>query len=61
MPSLAYQIIFFLGAMAILVAFSFATQTGFNEITYGFSLEQYKAVLDPTYIGIFVRTLAMAY
>jgi len=60
LPSLVYQIIFFLGAMSILVVFSFATQTGFNEITYGFSLEQYKAVLDPTYLGIFVRTLAMA-
>jgi len=60
LPSLTYQIVFFLGAMAILVAFSFATQTGFNQITYGFSLDQYKQVLDPTYLGIFARTLVMA-
>jgi spermidine/putrescine transport system permease protein len=60
LPSLTYQIVFFLGALAILVAFSFATQTGFNEITYGFSLANYKQVLDATYISIFVRTLVMA-
>jgi len=60
LPSLTYQIIFFLGALSILVAFSFATQTGFNEITYGFSLDNYKQVFDQTYISIFVRTLEMA-
>jgi len=60
LPSLAYQIVFFLGAMAILVAFSFATQTGFSQITFGFSLANYKQVLDSTYISIFVRTMGMA-
>ena len=60
LPSLVYQIIFFLGAMAMLVVFSFATQTGFNEITYGLSFTNYSQVLDSTYISIFVRTLVMA-
>ena len=60
LPSLAYEVAFFLGAMAILVAFSVATQTGFNQITYGFSLDQYKAVFDPVTLSIFARTLFMA-
>ena len=60
LPSLTYQIIFFLGAMAILLVFSFATQTGFNEITYGLSLSNYQQVFDSTYLSIFARTLVMA-
>jgi spermidine/putrescine transport system permease protein len=59
-PSFIYETIFFLGAMGILVAFSFATQTGFNSITYAFDPSQYKLVLDHVYITIFIRTLAMA-
>ena len=34
--SLLYYAIFFLGPLAILVAFSLATQTGFDSISYGF-------------------------
>ncbi len=60
LPALVYEVIFFLGALGILVAFSFATQTGFSQITYGFSLDQYKAVFDPLYLSIFFRTLMMA-
>ena len=61
MPSFVYYLIFFLGAMAILVAFSLATQTGFGQISYGFSLAQYKQVLSSLYLGIFVRTMVMAF
>ncbi|HEX3931303.1 MAG TPA: ABC transporter permease [Nocardioides sp.] len=59
-PSLLYYAIFFLGPLAILVAFSLATQTGFNAITYGFDTSQYHLVLDSLYIRIFERTLVMA-
>ncbi len=59
-PSLLYYAIFFLGPLAILVAFSLATQTGFNAITYGFDTSQYHLVLDPLYLKIFYRTLLMA-
>ena len=61
LPSFVYYVIFFLGAMAILVAFSFATQTGFGQISYGLSFAQFRAVFDPLYVGIFVRTLIMAF
>jgi spermidine/putrescine transport system permease protein len=59
-PSLIYYAIFFLGPLAILVAFSLATQTGFNAISYGFDTSQFHLVLDSLYIRIFERTLVMA-
>jgi spermidine/putrescine transport system permease protein len=59
-PSLLYYAIFFLGPLAILVAFSLATQTGFNEISYGFDTSQYHLVTGSLYLGIFWRTLVMA-
>jgi spermidine/putrescine transport system permease protein len=61
-PSLIYYAIFFLGPLAILVAFSLATQTGFNAITYGFDTSQYHLVtgVDGLYLRIFERTLVMA-
>jgi spermidine/putrescine transport system permease protein len=58
--SLVYYLIFFLGPLAILVAFSLATQTGFDSITYGFDTSQYHLVLDSLYLKIFYRTLLMA-
>ena len=61
LPSFVYYLIFFLGAMAILVAFSVATQTGFGQISYGFSTAQYSEVLNSLYLGIFARTMVMAF
>ena len=59
-PSLFYYAIFFLGPLAILIAFSLATQTGFNAISYGFDTSQYHLVTGSLYLGIFKRTLIMA-
>jgi spermidine/putrescine transport system permease protein len=59
-PSLLYYAIFFLGPMAILVAFSLATQQGFGSLRYGFDTSQYRQILSPLYITIFERTLIMA-
>jgi spermidine/putrescine transport system permease protein len=59
-PSLLYYAIFFLGPLAILVAFSLATQTGFDSISYGFDTSQFHLVTDPLYLKIFYRTLLMA-
>jgi spermidine/putrescine transport system permease protein len=60
LPTFLYDAVFFLGALAILVAFSLATQTGFGEISYGFDLSQYGQVFDSLYLSIFQRTLVMA-
>ena len=59
-PSLLYYVIFFLGPMAILVAFSLATQRGFGGLSYGFDISQYKLIGNSLYTTIFVRTLVMA-
>src|SRR2546429_2150478 len=60
-PSLLYYAIFFLGPMGILVAFSLATQTGFNAIRYGFDTAQYHLIAQHLYLAIFQRTLVMAF
>jgi len=60
LPSFAYYAIFLLGPMAILVAFSLATQRGFGSLSYGFDLSQYRLIANPVYFTIFERTLVMA-
>lgn len=59
-PSLLYYVIFFLGPMAILVAFSLAVQQGFGSLKYGFNFSQFSQVLSPLYVTVFERTLVMA-
>jgi len=59
-PSLVYYAIFFLGPMAILVAFSLATQQGFGSLSYGFNTSQYGQIGNSLYVNIFIRTLVMA-
>jgi len=59
-PSFLYYAIFFLGPMAILVAFSLATQKGFGSLSYGFDIAQYRLIFTSFYLDIFARTLLMA-
>ena len=59
-PTFGYLAIFFLGPLAILVAFSLATQTGFSTLRYGFDTSQYRLIANPLYIKIFQRTILMA-
>jgi spermidine/putrescine transport system permease protein len=59
-PSFVYYALFFLGPMAILVAFSLATQLGFGSLKYGFDISQFRQVAGSLYVTIFVRTLVMA-
>jgi len=59
-PSFLYYAIFFLGPMALLVAFSLATQRGFGSLTYGFDISQFRLVGSSLYVTIFLRTLVMA-
>ncbi len=58
--SFLYYAIFFLGPLALLVAFSLATQTGFDTLSYGFDTSQYHLVVGSLYLKIFERTLVMA-
>ena len=50
-PPFVYYVIFFLGAMAILVAFSLATQTGFGQISYGVQLRPVQGRAGPALPG----------
>ena len=59
-PSFVYYALFFLGPMAILVAFALATQLGFGSLKYGFDISQFRQVAGSLYVTIFVRTLVMA-
>jgi spermidine/putrescine transport system permease protein len=59
-PSLLYYTVFFLGPMAILVAFSLAVQQGFGGLSYGFNTSQYHQIVGSLYLSIFERTLLMA-
>jgi spermidine/putrescine transport system permease protein len=59
-PSFIYYAIFFLGPMAILVAFSLAIQQGFGSLSYGFNTAQYHLIFSSVYLDIFGRTLLMA-
>ena len=59
-PLLLYYAVFFLGPMAILVAFSLATQRGFGSLSYGFDIAQYRLIGNSLYTTIFARTLVMA-
>ncbi len=59
-PAFVYDAVFFLGAMALLVMFSLATQTGFGQIAYGFDTSQYHLIINHLYLSIFARTLIMA-
>jgi spermidine/putrescine transport system permease protein len=59
-PSFLYYAVFFLGPMAILVAFSLATQKGFGSLSYGFDTSQYRQIFNSLYTTIFERTLVMA-
>ncbi len=60
-PSFMYYAVFFLGPMAILVAFSLSTQTGFGSIRFGFDTSQYHLIVNSLYLKIFQRTLVMAF
>ncbi len=59
-PAAAYYAAFFVVPLGFLVLFSVATTRGFGNVEYGFSLENFRAALDPIYIKIFLRTLRFA-
>lgn len=59
-PAVAYYVTFFVVPMCFLAVFSVATMRGFGDVVYGFSLDNFKAALDPVYIDVFLRTLRFA-
>jgi spermidine/putrescine transport system permease protein len=59
-PMAAYYAAFFVVPLGFLALFSVSTSRGFGDVAYGFSLENFSAGLDATYIHVFLRTLRFA-
>ena len=57
---LAYDALFFLAPLAILVVFSLANTVGFGQVSYAFSAVNFRQLWDPLYLDIFKTTLTMA-
>jgi spermidine/putrescine transport system permease protein len=60
LPILAYDAIFFLGPLAILIVFSFAETVGFGQVSYALSGGNFRQLWDSLYLDIFKTTLEMA-
>jgi spermidine/putrescine transport system permease protein len=60
LPVLAYDALFFLCPLAILVVFSFAETVGFGQVSYAFSGGNFRQLWDSLYLDIFKTTLEMA-
>jgi putative spermidine/putrescine transport system permease protein len=58
---LAWLLVAYLGALAMIFVTAFFTTDSFTgAVVRDFSLENYREVLTPTYLGIIVRTLLIA-
>ncbi len=60
LPAVGWYAIFFLGPLVYIGVFSFAKLKGFADYTYAFDLGNYRALWDPLYGRVFLRTLGLA-
>src|ERR687892_2443453 len=60
LPAAAYYAAFFLAPMAIILASSFASRSGFFDITFGLYGRNYARLWDPLYLNIYRNTLLLA-
>ena len=60
MPSLAWLGIFFFIPLLLVLVISFAARGTYGGVEWTFSLANYATLLDPLYLTIFVRSLALA-
>jgi putative spermidine/putrescine transport system permease protein len=60
-PPLLWLVVAYLGALAAIFATAFFTTDPFtNQIVHTFTLDNFRAILDPTYLRIIGRTLLIA-
>ena len=57
LPALAWYLLFFIGPLAIMGAYSFAEVSGFTDVAFNWNLGNYRYLWDPLYGEIFLRTL----
>jgi len=60
LPAAAWYALFFIGPLAIMAVFSVAERSGYTEVVYTFSLENFRYLWDPLYGDVFLRTLGLA-
>ncbi len=60
LPAVGWYLVFFLGPLAIMAAYSFAEVSGFTDVAFNWNLGNYRYLWDPLYGEIFLRTLKLA-
>lgn len=60
LPAVSWYALFFLGPLAIMVAYSFAAASGYTDFAFLWNLDNYRRLWDPLYGDIFLRTLKLA-
>jgi spermidine/putrescine transport system permease protein len=59
-PATAWYVLFFLCPLGIMVVFSFAKLSGYTGFAYSLDPSNYRALWDPLYGHVFLRTLGLA-
>jgi spermidine/putrescine transport system permease protein len=59
LPAVAWYVLFFVGPLAIMAAYSFAEASGFTDVSFNWNLGNYRYLWDPLYGEIFLRTLEL--
>lgn len=59
-PALIWILVFFVGPLAFMVAFSLGVNEGFFTVRFGFHTDQFQRLIDPIYLNIYRDTLLMA-
>jgi spermidine/putrescine transport system permease protein len=59
-PSLAWIGVFFLGPLAVMLAYSLARRGAYGTVEWVLGLANYAQALDPLYLGVYWRSLRIA-
>ena len=60
LPATAWYALFFLGPLGIMAVFSVSERSGYTDVVYTFSLENFRYLWDPLYGDVFLRTFGLA-
>lgn len=60
LPALGWYAAFFLVPLGFVVAYSFAALSGWSDIAFVWNLDNYRALWDPLYGEVFLRTTYLA-
>jgi len=60
LPAVCWYLVFFVGPLGIMAAYSFAQATGYTDVSFNWNVDNYRYLWDPLYGKIFLRTLELA-